>query len=121
MDASKSITVSFNAFADAGPNALIFFAIQVSLGNTPVFDGLQPNVTQDVIPANRLTPGTSYSYFLFFENNAISADNLAQVTKDVRTRGTFATQNVPEPMTGTMIGCVMLSALAGRRRSRRGR
>jgi len=53
MDASKPITLSFNAFTDANANALIFFAIQDSLGQTPVFDGLQPNVTQDTIPPTR--------------------------------------------------------------------
>jgi MYXO-CTERM domain-containing protein len=102
LDASKAFTVNFMPFADPGPGALIFFAIQDSLGNTPVFDGLQPNVTQDVIPAGTLQPGTQYNFFLFFENNAISQDNIAQVTLDTRTRGSFTTQAVPEAGAGLL-------------------
>jgi hypothetical protein len=118
MDPSKAFTVNFNSFADPGPGALIFFAIQDSLGNTPVFDGLQPNVTQDVVPANKLQPGTQYNFFLFFENNAISPDNIAQVTLDTRTKGSFTTQAVPEASAGLL---AMLTLSGGRvlRRRRR--
>lgn len=102
MDPTKSFTVNFNAFNNPSPDALIFFAIQDSLGNTPIFDGLQPNVTQDTIPAGTLQPGTQYSFFLFFDNIAISADNNAQVLLDNRTQGSFTTFTVPEPASAWM-------------------
>lgn len=115
MDATKPFTVNFNSFADPGSGALIFFAIQDSVGNLPVFDGLQPNVTQDTIPANTLQPGNQYSFFLFFENNSISADNIAQVTLDNRTSGSFSTQAVPEPGIA-LIGMVGIGLACMRRR-----
>jgi hypothetical protein len=98
MNTGQPITVSFNSFNNPSPSALIFFAIQDAVGNTPVFDGLQPNVTQDTIPTNTLQPGTQYSFFLFFDNIAISADNNAEVLLDNRTQGAFTTAAVPEPV-----------------------
>lgn len=102
LNTAQPFTVNWNAFSNAGANALIFFAVQDSLGNTPIFDGLQPNVTQDTIPANALTPGTAYNFFLFFTNNAFTADNNGQVTTDGRTSGAFTTLAVPEPATASL-------------------
>jgi len=71
--------------------------VQDASGNTPIFDGIQPNVVSDIIPANTLKAGTQYSYFLFFDNIAITADNNGEVLLDNRTMGSFSTQAVPEP------------------------
>jgi hypothetical protein len=117
MDSTKSFTVNFNTFADPNPTALIFFAVQDSLGNTPIFDGLQPNVTQDTIPANALQPGKQYNFFLFFDNIAITADNQGEVLLDNRTSGSFTT--APEPSTALPLIALGLAALAGRTRRTR--
>jgi hypothetical protein len=114
LDVTHPFTVNFNSFTGAGSTALIFLAIQDSLGNTPVFDGLQPNVTQDVIPANTLTPGTSYKFFLFFENDTDTTNT--QVTVDDRTSGSFTTAAVPEPASGAVLLVTALGCLTTRRR-----
>jgi hypothetical protein len=117
LDVTHPFTVNFNSFANPSPAALIFLAVQDSLGNTPVFDGLQPNVTQDVIPANTLSPGTSYNFFLFFEN--VGSTTNTQVTFDNRTSGSFTTAAVPEPASAATLGLVTLTCLTGRRRRQR--
>jgi hypothetical protein len=114
MDPTKSLTVNFDAFTDANPTALIFFAVQDSHGNTPIFDGLQPNVTQDTIAANTLQPGNQYTWFLFFDNIAITADNNGEVLLDNRTSGSFST--VPEPVTVLPLIALAIAVLTGRRR-----
>ena len=112
MDPTKAVTVSFNNFTGANANALIFFAIQNSSGQSLIFDGLQPNVTQDTIPAGTLQAGAQYSLVLFYSNVAITADNNGEILMDTRTTASFST--VPEPVAGLAIALVV--ALAARRR-----
>lgn len=115
MNASQPFTVNFNAFTGANANALIFFGVTDSAGNTVLFDGLQPNVTQDTIGANVLQAGKQYSFVLFFSNVAITADNNGEVLQDNRTSGTFVT--APEPASGAVL-CFLSLSLILRRRSR---
>lgn len=113
MDATQPITVSFNSFTNPDADALIFFAVVDSSGNTILFDGLQPNVTQDTIAANALQPGGQYSYFLFFSNANVIGNG--EVLFENRTKGVFNTQAVPEPGSAA-IGLLGLGLLAKRRR-----
>lgn len=105
MDPTKALTVSFNTFAGANADALIFFAVQNSSGQSLIFDGLQPNVTQDTIPAGTLQAGAQYSLVLFFSNAAITADNNGEILMDTRTTASFST--VPEPATALTIALVV--------------
>jgi len=115
MDSTKSFTVNFNTFTGANADALIFFGVTNSSGSTILFDGLQPNVTQDTIAANVLQPGQQYNFLLFFSNVAITADNNGEVLQDNRTAGSFTT--APEPSSAAV--CMLaLGALALRRRKR---
>jgi hypothetical protein len=113
MDPTKALTVSFNAFTGANANALIFFAIQDSSGHSLIFDGLQPNVTQDTIAAGTLQAGAQYSFVLFFSNVAITPDNNGEVLMDTRTTGSFST--VPEPTTGLSFALAGVLLLLRRR------
>ena len=112
MDPTKPFTVSFNSFADPNPTALIFFAVQGPAG-TLIFDGLQPNVTQDTIAAGTLSPGTQYSWFLFFTNAGITADNNGEVLLENRTTGSFST--VPEPAVALPVALLAIAMLLSRR------
>lgn len=106
MDPTKAFTISFNSFTDANPNALIFLGIVDSGNNTVLFDGLQPNVTQDTIAANTLSAGQQYATVLFFSNVNITPDNNGEVLMDNRTTTFFTT--APEPS-----GVAILALAAG--------
>lgn len=116
MDPTKAQTVNFNSFADAGAPSLIFFALVDSSNDVLLEDGLQPGVTQDVIPANMLSPGSQYDVILFFTNTVITADNNGEVLMDNRTDTFFTTQSVPEPASGML--CLITTAAAFTRRRR---
>jgi hypothetical protein len=119
MNPAQPLTVTFNAFADPGPNALIFLAVtDAGTGATLLFDGLQPNITQDTIPAHTLAAGGQYNFTLFFDNTVITADNNGEVIGDTRTRGSFMTQAVPEPAGAVMLVALGICGLRGRRRER---
>ncbi|HEY7088180.1 MAG TPA: PEP-CTERM sorting domain-containing protein [Tepidisphaeraceae bacterium] len=108
-DPTHDITVNFHPFADSTAASLIFFGVADSSNNTLFLHGLQPNVTQDTIPANALQAGQQYAAVLFFTNIVITPDNVAEVIMDNRTQATFTTQPVPEPSTAVSIS--LLSAL----------
>jgi hypothetical protein len=114
MNPAQPFTVNFNAFTGANANALIFFAITDAGGSTILFDGLQPNVTQDTIAANTLQLGQQYNFFLFFSNAAITAANNGEVLQENRTNGSFAT--APEPSSAAL--CMLGIAVFALRRTR---
>ena len=105
MDPTQPFTMHWNNFTGANPNALIFLFITNSTGASVFFDGPQPNVTQDTIPANTLQLGQQYGFKLFFSNTTVgplvSSDGVqGEVLQDNRTSGTFTT--VPEPSSAAL-------------------
>jgi hypothetical protein len=120
MDPTKPFTMNWNSFTGANSTALIFLFVTDASNNIVFFDGPQPNVTQDTIPANTLQLGHTYGYKLFFSNTTVgplvSSDGVqGEVLQDNRTSGSFAT--VPEPSSAAL--CLLgLGGVALRRKRR---
>jgi hypothetical protein len=121
FDATKPFTLMFNSFTSA--DGLIFLDI-LNL-NTSTFsfvDALQPNAGQDTIPANTLTNGTPYKFFLFFTNTVVTGNSPGPVTQEQlsnRTIGFFTTQSaaVPEP-SSAFLGMLGIAAIYALKRKR---
>ena len=123
MDPAQALTVQFNTFTGAPPpfnGPLTFFAIvRQSNGSIVQFDGLQPDVGQDVIPANTLLAGEQYRYILFFSNDAVGTNTQLQLNS--RTQGFFtpgtAAAAAPEPASAWLglAGTVLLACRFCRR------
>ena len=119
MDPTQALTVQFNTFTGAPPpfnGPLTFFAIvRQSNGSIVQFDGLQPDVGQDAIPANTLLAGEQYRYILFFSNDAVGTNTQLQLNS--RTQGFFtpgaAAAAAPEPSTA-WLGWAAIALLVGR-------
>jgi len=94
MDPTKALTVSFNAFADASANGLIFFAVQDASGNTPIFDGFSLTSSATSSPPTR----SRRDAILRISCSSTTSRSRRQqwrVLLDNRTMGSFSTQAVP--------------------------
>jgi hypothetical protein len=112
LNPTNAFTIGFNSFTpDPHANqAFTFFTIFE--GGTTVFTEafLSNSTTSVFLPANKLLPGTSYSFELDFSDRIRSLDGVTGVTIDqgfdVRTDGSFTTGSaaVPEPGSLALFG-----------------
>jgi hypothetical protein len=66
MDPTQPFTISWNSFADHGPNDVVVFSLSSGNGPNVIEQILAPTATSQLIPANLLDPDQSYSVTLAF-------------------------------------------------------
>jgi hypothetical protein len=103
LDPTLPFVVHFNTYTSPH-SPLTFFALLNSSNAVLLFDGLQPDVGQDTIPANTLVTGGTYQFILFFGDNTVGSNT--QLTLNQRTQGSFTVGGAsaaPEPASGWMV------------------
>ncbi|HLN01532.1 MAG TPA: PEP-CTERM sorting domain-containing protein [Bryobacteraceae bacterium] len=124
LNPTNSLTIGFNSFSpDSHANEAFTFFTIFDAGTVVFTEAFLSNSTTSVfLPANKLLPGTSYSFELDFSDRIRSLDGATGVTIDqgfdVRTEGSFTTGSaaVPEPTSLVLFGTAAgLLALLRRR------
>ncbi len=124
LQSSSAFNIAFPAFTPAAgtSEAFTFFTISNASTGAVVFnESFQPSSTTGfVLPANTLSPNTSYSYSLDYSDRVTGTGSTAPTNElfDVSTEGSFTTSaaSVPEPGVAVLVGLGLLGIAVLRKR-----
>jgi len=98
LNSAANFTASFNGFTTANgtTSGSTLFAITTNNGTAVFLNSEDPSTTDIVIPANTLSPDTTYNFQLDFRDTLAGTGGITQLF-DERTDGTFTTGAATAP------------------------